>query len=127
MTGYRAYQDQPRQSATRQLAPLLVQYPNQTVIDYHAHLPHWTRHVLSQSLQRLKTLGLITGTVVDGPAGRHSRRLMRWTPTDALSEIVETGAPWTPKRVRLQADEDDAWEPRPYINPIRARALGRAA
>ena len=40
-------------------------------------------------------------------------------------EVRRTGAPnaW---RYALDDDDDEAWTPKPYINPIRARALGLA-
>ena len=98
------------------LYALIVATPGITIDAIRAALPDLSRQMVQRGMRAIIATGAVTRARVIAASGMGPRRLYGHFASPALAQAVrETAA------VDVA---DEQWTPRPYVNPIRARALG---
>ena len=104
----------------------LVEAPGLLTRDYCDRCAPVTPTCVKKTLHALRDRGYAQSHHVAGKGGKGMRKAVVWQPTIALRRLVQRGEIPAIGRER-PAPDDDGWQPRPWVHPIRARALGRRA
>ena len=121
MSDWSTYKDQKpgREAPLRaELVRVLVERPGLLSKDYCALLPTFAASGVKRLLFVLRDRNFARTDRVHGIKGN----AVVWYPTPALKRLVAAGE--LPSVFTKEVDPDEGWTPQPYVNPIRARALG---
>lgn len=127
MIDWNTHQDRPRDNAIAHAARLLVAQPGQYTRAYIAARGPHSAVALKAALHRLKHAGYARSNRIVGTAGCGKAHEVQWHPTPPLVALIEAGEVPVIGRDITPPLPDDGWTPQPYVNPIRARALGLPA
>jgi DNA-binding IclR family transcriptional regulator len=103
---------------THRLAVAVAESPGCRTSDY-VRLTRGERKTVQRTLQKLRAYGYLRSESVSNTA----QTIVTWWITEGGQAALDSGAPIT---LANRDGPDEHWESRPWIHPIRARALGLA-